>query len=146
MNVEYYLFSNEDPIQKLNALAKRLPIHKKMKVAPYIRRAKALAKSSDSFRTILSADENTLDGFIGTLFVLYFEEKVDKKGFVVVSRDPSYDFLKFITKVSSQLDITDKYIHNATTKILANAKAIDSFIKAFMSIRQAQGELNKLMK
>lgn len=146
MNVEYYLFSKEDPIQKLNALAKGLPIHKKMKIAPYIRRAKALVKSSDSFRTILGAEDNTFDGFIGTLFVLYFEQKVDKKGFVVVSRDPSFDFISFVNKFSGQLDITDKYIHTATTKILANAKAIDSFIKAFMSIRLAQGEMNKLMK
>ena len=38
----------------------------------------------------------------------------------------------------------DKYMKKVTNLILANSDSIDAFVKAFHSIRIAQGEITKL--
>ena len=41
--------------------------------------------------------------------------------------------------------LDDKYLKKVNTLICNNSNSIDYFIKAFLSIRLAQGELNKLL-
>ena len=75
---EYCLFTSEDPIEKLKDEAKSLPFHKKLKIAPYIRRAQALTKKCKKFRDIIIDDDNHNNIALGFTFASYFGEKLDK--------------------------------------------------------------------
>lgn len=142
LEFEYSLFTTEDPISKLKSVAKRLPIHKKFKLAPHIRRAAGLVKQSQKFRDIITDDKSIVSMFIGLSFATYFDEKLDKDRFILIPRNVTEDYIQYVLNGPNGED--DKYMKQVTNLIRANRKGIDSFVKAFLSIRVAQGELDKL--
>ena len=81
MNPEYSMFTEEDPTKVLKSLAKQLPLHKRWKIAPHIRRADAMVKKSQKWRDVISSDA-FLDEVVASAFVLYFDQKVDKNKFI----------------------------------------------------------------
>lgn len=142
LDFEYSLFTAEDPIKLLKSHAKSLPIHRKFKAAPYIRRAEALVRKSQKFRDIIVDENNPNNIAIGFTFASYFGDVIDKHRFLAIPRDVSFDFLGYVNKVYPSDD--DKYMRKVTALILSHSESIDAFVKAFLSIRQAQGELDKL--
>jgi len=143
MNVEYYLFTKEDPIIKLRAKAKGLSIRSKMKVAPHIRSCESFMRKSKRFRDLIN-QETALSEIIGSIFVLFFDEKIDKRKFMSIPRDTSTDFLVFFGTCVAAMD--DKYIKKAQKIIISLSDDINYFVRAFHSIRLAQGEIDKLKK
>lgn len=147
MNPEYSLFTKENPCDALRAMAKGMPINRKWKIAPYIRRADAQIRKAKSFRDILNDEDNLLYDTIASAFVVYFDQKVDRRGFVAIASDPGYDFIKFIDSlVKDGMKIDDKYRERIVCLIAKQSDSIDAFIKAFISIRLATRELKKLLK
>jgi len=142
LDYEYTLFTKDDPIAQLKSEAKSLPFHKKLKIGPYIRRAEALTKKSKKFRDIITDETNNNNILVGYTFASYFGEKLDRHQFLAIPRDVSYDFIKYMNNSSVKDD--DKYMRRVTSLILAHSDSIDAFVKAFLSIRLAQGELDKL--
>lgn len=142
LDFEYSLFTAEDPIKLLKSEAKRLPLHRKFKIAPLIRRAEGLVKKSQKFRDIIIDEKNPHNIAIGFTFASYFGDTIDKHKFLAIPRDVSYDFIRYVNKYYPSDD--DKYMRKVTALILAHSESIDAFVKAFLSIRQAQGELDKL--
>ena len=143
MNLEYYLFTKEDPIVKLKASAKGLSIRSKMKVAPHIRSCEAFMRKSKTFREFINM-ETPLSEIVGSVFVLFFDDKIDKTKFMSIPRDPSADFLMYFGKCMNKLD--DKYMKKAQKFIISQSDDINYFIRAFHNIRLAQGEIDKLKK
>ena len=142
---EYYMFTEQDPIACLKDLGKKLPLHKKVSYARHIRRAEALLKKCAKFRDVVVKENNLVSDIVGTAFSLYFDEKVDKKGFVVIANDPAKDFCAYINQVIiGGLRLDDKYISKATNMILKYSDQINAFIRAFMAMRDAQREYLKL--
>ena len=142
LDFEYCLFTTEDPIEKLKAEAKNLPIHKKFKISPYIRRSSALVDKSNKFRKLITDDNNYNNMLVGYSFASYFGEKLDKHQFLAIPRDVSYDFIRYVN--SNPMTEDDKYMKRLNSLILSHSDGIDAFVKAFLSIRLAQGELDKL--
>lgn len=140
--IEYGLFSGEDPIAMLVKEAKKVPLHRRWKIAPYINRAKALIHKAKKFRDIILDDKNPNNMLIGLTFTAYFGQSIDKSGFMVLPRNISYEYLRYMNKAADVGD--DKYMKKVTNLILANSDSIDAFVKAFHSIRIAQGEITKL--
>lgn len=144
MELEYYLFSQEDPIETLKLLTANMTTYRKKTVAPLIRRAEAMVRKCKPFRDVLF-QEDEFSEIIATSFVLYFDQKVSRGGFVAVARDPSFDFVKFISGLMKNgIQLDDKYLRKANTFIINKSDAIDAFIKAFISIRLAKAEIDKL--
>ena len=143
MNVEYYLFTKEDPVTKLKAMAKGLSIRSKMKVAPHIRSCESFMRKSKRFRDLIN-QETAMSEIIGSIFVLFFEEKIDKRKFMSIPRDASTDFLVFFGTCVGAMD--DKYIKKAQKIIISLSEDINYFVRAFHNIRLAQGEIDKLKK
>lgn len=147
MNPEYSLFTKEDPCEALRAMAKGLSIKKKWKIAPFIRRADAQVRKAKPFRDILTDEDNLLYDSIASAFVVYFDQKVDRRGFVAIASDPAYEFTKFIDCLTKDgMRIDDKYREKITGAIARQSDSIDAFIKAFISVRLATRELKKLLK
>ena len=145
MELEYLMFSQENPADTLKDLASTLNLSRKRKIAPYIRRTEALVRKSQSFRNILMSEQEIND-VIATAFVQYFDKKVSRGNFIAIARDPSFEFVKFVSGLMKDgIKLEDKYLRRVNTIILNNSDAIDSFIKAFLSIRQTKGELDKLL-
>ena len=142
LEFEYSLFTTEDPISKLKSVAKRLPIQKKFKLAPHIRRAAGLVKQSKKFRDIITDDKSIVSLFIGLSFASYFDEKLDKDRFILIPRNITEDYIQYVLNGPNGED--DKYMKQVINLIRAHKREIDSFVKAFLSIRVAQGELDKL--
>jgi len=144
MELEYYLFSQEDPIETLKLLTANMTTYRKKTVAPLIRRAEAHVRKCKPFRDVLFK-EDEFSEIIATSFVLFFDQKVSRGGFVAVARDPSFDFVKFISGLMANgIRLDDKYLRKANTFIINKSDAIDAFIKAFISIRLAKAEIDKL--
>ena len=144
MELEYYLFSQEDPIETLKLLTANMTTYRKRTVAPLIRRAEAMVRKCKPFRDVLF-QEDEFSEIIATSFVLFFDQKVSRGGFVAVARDPSFDFVKFISGLMANgIRLDDKYLRKANTFIINKSDAIDAFIKAFISIRLAKAEIDKL--
>ncbi len=147
MNPEYSLFTKENPCDALRAMCKGMSIPRKLKIAPYIRRADAQVRKAQSFRDILNDEDSLMSDVIASAFVLYFDKKVDRNGFVAIAQDPTYEFITFIDKlVDDGMKMDDKYIKNVHNMIVRQSDSIDAFIKAFISVRQASRELKKLLK
>lgn len=142
LDYEYALFTENDPISLLKDSAKKLSIGKKFKIAPYIRRAEALTKKSKKFRDLITDETIELNMLIGFTFAAYFGEKLDRFKYLSVPRDVTYEFVKYMNKSVTTKD--DKYMRRVTALILSHSDSIDAFVKAFISIRLAQGELDKL--
>ena len=146
IDLEYYIFSQEDPIEVLKDRAATLTLAKKRKVSPYINRAAALLRKSDAFReALINADGTEIQEIMATSFILYFDKFVDKGRFVAIAKDPAFEFIRFISGLMGDgIKIDDKYLRKVNTFICQHSREIDAFVKAFLSIRIAQGELNRL--
>ena len=142
LDFEYCLFTSEDPIEKLKSEAKSLPFHKKLKIAPYIRRAQSLTTKCKKFRDIIIDENNTNNIALGFTFASYFGEKLDKHQYLCIPSDVPWDYLSYVKDVGVVED--DKYMKKVTALILSHSDSIDAFVKAFLSIRLAQGKLDKL--
>lgn len=142
LDFEYALFSGEDPIALLKDAAKKLPIHKRFKLAPHIRKAAALVKQCEPFRKIVRDEKNPNNMMIGLTFSAFFGETIDKSTFMVIPRNVAYDYLRYMRKAADVGD--DKYMKGITNLVMSHSDHIDTFVKAFLSIRIAQGELDKL--
>lgn len=141
-DIEYALFTTEDPIKLLKDAGKKLSITNKFKYAPHIRRASAMVAKSKKWRDLLTNDKNPVYDSIATAFATYFGLKLDKSTFFAIPRDITLDFIKFINENATGVD--DKYMKKVNALIIAHSDYIDAFVKAFLSIRLAQGELDKL--
>lgn len=142
LDFEYALFTKEDPIEMLINDAKGISFHKRWKAAPYIRRAAALYRKSKKFADLIQDDVNPNNTMIGVTFSAFFGETIDKRGFVVISRDVARDYAAYVKKRANVGD--DKYMKRMTNLILAYSEQINAFVKAFHSVRVAQGEIDKL--
>ena len=142
LDFEYGLFSGEDPIAMLKKETKGLPIHRKMKAAPYIRRAAALYKQCKVFRDIIRDDNNPNNMMIGLTFSAFFGDNIDKGFFMVIPRNIVYDYITYFTRNATVQD--DKYMRTVTNLILSHSDSIETFVKAFHSIRIAQDKIDKL--
>lgn len=142
LDFEYALFSGDDPIALLKSEASKISIHKRFKIAPYIRRASALCRQSKKFADLIRDDVNPNNTMIGITFCAFFGDFIDKGGFVVISRDVARDYASYVKKRANVGD--DKYMKRMTNLILAHSDQINAFVKAFHSVRVAQGEIDKL--
>ena len=142
LDFEYGLFSGEDPIALLVKDARSIPFQRRWKAASSIRRAKALYSQSKKFRDIIRDDKNPNNMMIGLTFSAFFGETIDRGGFMVLPRSVTYEYLRYMAKAADVGD--DKYMKKVTNLILAHSDSIDAFVKAFHSIRIAQGEIDKL--
>ncbi len=145
MEAPYYLFTKEDPIDRLVTNAKKIPISRRWKAAPLITRARVFSKKSQSFRDILTQEKSPICELIAVTFTQYFDRQIDNGRFVVIPKDPSYDFIKFLSTILKKgVKMDDKYLKKATNLTLQHSDAIDAFVKAFHSIRMAEDMVNKL--
>lgn len=143
-NCEYFLFTKEDPIAKLVDDAKEISLHKRWKAATYIRRAIAAMRKCKKFRDIITSEESVMHTDIGTSFIEYFDAKVDSGKFIAIPNDVAKDYVTFLETHYKSSITSDKYMEKITKVILYHSDYIDAFVKAFLSIRLAQGELDKL--
>jgi len=143
---EYYLFTKEDPLKPIKDEAKSLSIPRKFKLGPHIRRAEMYVRKSKDFRDVLQCEKADLATVIATAFTLYFDSMVDKGTLTAIPSDPGLEFLSFFNKFCSSnvKNMDDKYMKKANLLILKYSESIDSFIKAFHSIRNTKAQLNKL--
>ena len=145
MELEYYLFSQEDPIETLKLLTAPMSVYRKRTVAPLIRRAEAMVKKCKPFREVLFKGDDFSE-MVATSFVLYFDQKVSRGKFVAVAKDPSFEFVKYVSgMMGGRKLVDDKYLKKVNSFIINKSDAIDAFIKAFISIRLAKAEIDKLL-
>lgn len=111
-------------------------------MVPHINRCKSLYLKCKKFREILRDDKNPNHMLIGMTFSAFFGETIDKGVFAVLPKDVTYAYLSYLSKNVHVAD--DKYMRSATNFILANSDGIDAFVKTFLCIRLAQGEIDKL--
>jgi len=146
LEVEYYLFSHEDPIKQLKTQASTLSLGKKRKISPHIKKAEAMLRKAKPFRDMLVNDTNEIHDIIAQCFVVYFDTYVDKGRFVAISKDPSFEFVKYVSgMMGTGMRLDDKYLRKVNTLICRYSDSIDAFIKAFLNLRIAQDELSKLI-
>jgi hypothetical protein len=139
-NYEYALFSEEKPLKMLKDDCKSLKFFQKTKLAPYIRRAEAASKKAKAWHQFMISKQ---EPSICTLFVMYFDTKIDKTGkLMYIPQDPGLEFQLFFLAMTNNLD--DKYIKSAKYLIRSYSESIDYFVKAFLSIRTAKEEYKKL--
>lgn len=144
LDFEYALFTKEDPIKLLKDAASKLPFHKKIKIAPHIRRASAAVGKCKDFREIIITDKNVVCTDIGTTFAAYFGRNIDKGIYLSIPNNPAKDYVDYLEKSCRDTIRSDKYMESITKLIIYHSDYIDAFVKAFLSIRLAQGELDKL--
>ena len=145
MEIGYYLFTSEDPIDKLVAKAKDLPMSKRWKAAKSITRAKALVAKAKPFREFITKDDVQISALVGLSFCQYFDQYIDRGKFVSIPKDPAFEFVKYMggmLKHGARID--DKYLKKAVNLVLSYSDAIDAFVKAFHSIKMADDLVNKL--
>lgn len=149
LDFEYALFTTEDPIKLLKDAASKLPFHKKIKIAPHIRRAQASINKCKKFRDIVTSNDNVIYNDIGSTFARYFGKKIDRGQFMSLPKYTTKEYVEYMASSCGDI-ITpdkirdDKYMESITKIILSHSDYIDAFVKAFLSIRLAQGELDKL--
>ena len=144
LDFEYALFTKEDPIKLLKDASAKLPIHKKFKIAPHIRRASASVNRCKDFRKIVTSCDNVVCMDIGSTFASYFGQKVDKGVYLAIPKSAAKEYVTFLKVSCNDTIRSDKYMESITKLILHHSDCIDAFVKAFLSIRLAQGELDKL--
>ena len=144
LDFEYALFTKEDPIKLLKDASSKLPIHKKFKIAPHIRRASAAVNKCKKFRDIVTSEDNVVCIDIGSTFASYFGQKVDKGIYLAIPKSAAKEYVEFLESSCKDTIRSDKYMESITKLILYHSDYIDAFVKAFLSIRLAQGELDKL--
>ena len=149
IELEYHLYLGGNPIQTLKDDASKLTLSQKRVIGPYIRRAESFIKRSEPFRKLLRLDtgEDKILDAIGIVWAQYFEHKINKGKYMVIPKDASMDFMEYFGSMAQKDKFPDdKYIKKAQRIILAHAKSIDSFIKAFHSIRLANDKYLSLKK
>ena len=144
LDFEYALFTKEDPIKLLKDASSKLPIHKKFKIAPHIRRASAAVNNCKKFRDIVAIEDNPVCNDIGSTFASYFGQKVDKGIYLAIPKSAAKEYVEFLESSCKDTIRSDKYMESITKLILYHSDHIDAFVRAFLSIRLAQGELDKL--
>ncbi len=144
LDFEYALFTKEDPIKLLKDASSKLPIHSKFKIAPHIRRASAAVNKCKKFRDIVTSEDNVVCIDIGTTFASYFGRKVDKGIYLAIPKSAAKEYIEFLEASCKDTIKSDKYMESITKLLLYHSDYIDAFVKAFLSIRLAQGELDKL--
>ena len=148
LELEYHLYLDGNPIQTLKDDASKLTLAQKRVIGPYIRRAESFIKISEPFRKLLRLDDgkDKLLDAIGVVWAHYFEHKINKK-YMVIPKDVSLDFMEYFGSMAQKDKFPDdKYIKKAQSIILSHEKSIDSFIKAFHSIRLANDKYLSLKK
>ena len=85
---------------------------------------------------------NRADAGICTLFMMYFDSKVDKGNLMYIPKDPGLEFQMYFLAMSNNPD--DKYIKRSRSLIRSYSESIDYFVKAFLSIRIAKEEYKKI--
>ncbi len=143
-NCEYVIFTKEDPIAMLVDDARQIAFHKRWKAASYIRRAASEMRKCKKFRDIVTSEESVMHTDIGTSFIKYFDAKVDNGKFMAIPSNTAKEYVSFLEKYYTSSNTSDKYMEKITKVILYHSDYIDAFVKAFLSIRLAQGELDKL--
>ena len=144
LDFEYALFTKEDPIKLLKDASSKLPIHRKFKIAPHIRRASAAVGKCKKFRDIVTSEDNVVCIDIGSTFASYFGQKVDKGIYLSIPKSAAKEYIEFLESSCKDIIRSDKYMESITKLILYHSDYIDAFVKAFLSIRLAQSELDKL--
>ena len=144
LDFEYALFTKEDPIKLLKDAGSSLSIPRKVKYAPHVRRANALVKKCGKVRDIITKENDVVSTVVATTFSTYFGKKIDCGPYLAIPSDVSKDYIEFIEIACKGYKITDKYMEGIIKVILQHSDYIDAFVKAFLSIRLAQGELDKL--
>jgi len=149
LDFEYALFTKEDPIKLLKDSASKLPLHKRAKIAPYIRKANASVVKCKKFRDIITSDDRFVFGDIGDTFTRYFGSKIDKGPFLALPNKITVDYVYFLSTSCSDILSkdkfnNDKYMERIVNVILSHSDHINAFVRAFLNIRIAQGELDKL--
>ena len=143
-NCEYVLFTKNDPIEMLKSSASTLSIPRKLKIASYIRRAQVAMRKCKKFRDIITSEDSVIHTDIGSSFTNYFETKIDNGTFIAIPNNTAEEYVSFLEKYYKSSITSDKYMEKITKIILYHSDYIDAFVKAFLSIRLAQGELDKL--
>ncbi len=149
LDFEYALFTKEDPIKLLKGEASKLSLRKKIKIAPHIRRASAAVNKCKKFRDIVTSNDNLIYNDIGSSFARYFGNKIDKGRFISLPKYTSKEYVEYMASscgdiITADKIRNDKYMESITKIVLTHSDYIDAFVKAFLSIRLAQGELDKL--
>ena len=96
LDFEYALFTKEDPIKLLKDASSKLPIHKKFKIAPHIRRASAAVNKCKKFRDIVTSEDNVVCIDIGSTFASYFGQKVDKGIYLAIPKSAAKEYIEFL--------------------------------------------------
>ena len=138
-NYEYALFTEDDPLKMLRDDAKGLKFFQKTKLAPYIRRAEQASRKAKDWCYFMT---NRADAGICTLFMMYFDSKVDKGNLMYIPKDPGLEFQMYFVAMSNNPD--DKYIKRSRSLIRSYSESIDYFVKAFLSIRIAKEQYKKI--
>ena len=145
METGYYLFTTEDPVQKLVANAKDIPLSRRWKAAKSITRVRALVAKAQPFRDFINKEDEEISALVGLSFCHYFDQYIDKGRFVSIPKDASFEFVKYMGGLlKREAKIDDKYLKKAVNLVLSYSEAIDAFIKAFHSIKMAEDLVNKL--
>ena len=103
-----------------------------------------MVRKCKPFRDVLFKGDDFSE-MVATSFVIYFDQKVSRGKFVAVARDPSFDFKYVSGMMGGRKLVDDKYLKKVNTFIINKSDAIDAFIKAFISIRLAKAEIDKLL-
>ena len=138
-NYEYALFTEDDPLKMLRDDAKELKFFQKTRLAPYIRRAEQTSRKAKDWCYFMT---NRADSGICTLFMMYFDSKVDKGNLMYIPKDPGLEFQMYFTAMTNNSD--DKYIKRSRSLIRSYSESIDYFVKAFLSIRIAKEQYKKI--
>ena len=138
-NYEYALFTEDDPLKMLRDDAKELKFFQKTRLAPYIRRAEQTSRKAKDWCYFMT---NRADAGICTLFMMYFDSKVDKGNLMYIPKDPGLEFQMYFAAMSNNPD--DKYVKRSRSLIRSYSDSIDYFVKAFLSIRIAKEEYKKI--
>ena len=138
-NYEYALFTEDDPLKMMRDDCKSLKFFQKTKLAPYIRRAEQASRKAKDWCYFMT---NRGDAGICTLFMMYFDSKVDKGNLMYIPKDPGLEFQMYFVAMSNNPD--DKYIKRSRSLIRSYSESIDYFVKAFLSIRIAKEEYKKI--
>ena len=138
-NYEYALFTEDDPLKMLRDDAKGLKFFQKTKLAPYIRRAEQSSRKAKDWCYFMT---NRSDAGICTLFMMYFDSKVDKGNLMYIPKDPGLEFQMYFVAMTNNPD--DKYIKRSRSLIRSYSESIDYFVKAFLSIRIAKEQYKKI--
>ena len=140
METAYLLFTEEDPIKKLEKMAEHLPMHKKVALAPHIRRADTFVQKARGFRAILIDDEYAL---VSELFKIYFENSITKGKLTIIPNSTCGEFFNFFKKVTAPMrlsKIQERAYHTLIRKV---GSGMDDFVSAYVYIKTAEEQYRR---